>query len=747
VPGTPTGASTTTFTVTGDQTNLLVRDAPIRYSSNSGTDWSYSVITAASYATGTTTVTIGDAILPASGALNSGARKLQFGADCGVQNDRWQYVGSAMTPLTTLRFPGVPRAALVVEASDSTLSNPADLIKFLLTDPDQGLGQTVDTASFTQAATDFATANITLQGAIGADGKQRRALDIFNEILSMRGADLWRDPDSGHWKIQVDTGPTTMTTPLEYGQGTRGNIADVPSVSRTPLRQAVTTLELRYSPGGRVRNTGSGWSFFQQDYDYHATATVLSGLSGVTQTLTAQYINAHENARRVLYYRAKRLARSDQSIGFTMKRAGQRVRRNQVYPFTIPLKGVSDNYRIIARTRTMTGFTFSAVGPYNADIYDTNDTNIQAFVSQPTQEKGTDELPIPDGGINLLLNADFSTGISKASAPTAIDDTILPDWEVLGPDAGSALSYTEDNQCIGGGFLTVTVPNPSPSGVILWSYYQLPPNGSAIGMPVTSSTSYIISAYIDSNATGGSGCGWVFQIQWTGTSGSTTASGLAAGEVKIAPGDTNAKGWQRYYIVINGTKEIFGGFTDINSAQLSLWFQEPGKTFHIDAVQFEQVGRTVTGRPSQWSRNPLYGIRPANMLPGTQTMRVAGEQEHGTQVTYGTSANGKTGVTLSGSSTTLASVPNGTCTGVTARVATLVAGPASWKLQFDFGSGNTLDIATGIALTAGTTVNVPLAGVPITGTTHLIAVPASGTFSAGAVQATAHVLAHVAPTG
>ncbi|MGE0289112.1 MAG: LamG-like jellyroll fold domain-containing protein [Bradyrhizobium sp.] len=726
-PGTPTSSTTTKFTVTGDQSRIYTAGMPVRQSSDSGATWNLSTV--ASYAGGT--VTVDDAILPAS---PTSIGSLQIGGEFSVEYGRYKFVGSSTTFLTTMLFPAAPTSPILAEVSDTTRTNPADCIKFLLENADIGLGLTVDSSAFTQAATDFTNAGLSsaVKGVLGGDRTQRQAIDVITELCALRGALVWRDADTNSWTIQVDTEPTAASMTLEFGETLKNDIAEVLSVSKTPLSQAVSTLTLRYGANG-ARQRGNK-SFVVQDYLYQARMTVLA--IGAARVVNSQFIRDHTTAKRVLYYMGKRIARADQRIVFRMKRGGRRVRRGEVYNFTIPSAGMSSvAMRIVGRQRTLNDFTFTAVGTYNADIFTTDISTINSAVSAPsTTVEPTERTKSRGVGTNLALNADFSAGLIKAS----IDARSIPNWFIWVPINIDALTITNDTQARGRYYLTLqTGIGATP---FLFNYDA--DLGSTTSIAVTEGRRYYISAYVDTDAAGGDTDGWAFLVWWIDSSGAFV-SDTEVSQIFVVPGDTNSLGWLRYFAVVTvptgtGIKRAAPGFD---------FFRE-STTFKIDAFKFEDVAGSL-GRPGDWSRNPTYGIQPAAMGTGAQYVRVSDEPEAGAQMVMTTgTAWTSGGVTLSGASTILGTAGPGLLKGVTARVTTAVSGPASWSLALG-ASGGTTTLASGLANSVDTTVgDADMLTMPIflNSATPIIALAGTATFSAGKVKVMANVEKNVPPT-
>ena len=96
------------------------------------------------------------------------------------------------------------------------LTNPADAIKFLLSDATYGLGKLVNTASFTTAASNYTTLGISVTGGLAT---RTRAFDILN-LLLLHGAVLDKN-SSGEYTITVDMSALHTAASLSLGAGDR----------------------------------------------------------------------------------------------------------------------------------------------------------------------------------------------------------------------------------------------------------------------------------------------------------------------------------------------------------------------------------------------------------------------------------------------------------------------------------------------------------------------------------------------
>lgn len=734
-----TAVGTATFGMpTGSTATAAVQfwaGRPVRYTSaTAGTVYSH-----IASISGTVT-TVADGILPAAPATFG---TIDLGNDYSVDNARYKYVYSGgSTWLKTLRMLVVD-AAPIVQVCDPTNANPANAIKFILNDAQIGLGGSVDATAFATAATAFAAAGLgtAVAGALGGDRAQRRAGDVINELALFRGARIWKDADTEAWTINVDSEPAAPTLTFEYGPDTRGNITEVVSISRTPLDQAISSLKMRYAPGGRARRNAP-LEFL--DYGYTAATTVLA--VGGERVIYQPWIRSHEVAARVLYYLGKRLARSDERIVFRTGPEGRRVSVGDVVAIVIDLDGdqISGNYRIVAREWSLTQLTFTAVGPYLNDIYTTTWATIAAAVSLPSGDANPDEREgAKAADANLYVNPDFGTKTTKATpfdtAATAFNDgRYIPGWVFSGGTATFAtISVTPSIYAKGGHYLTTTL-----TGGTIYIY-----NNQVGNYNVLSDTTYITSIYTDTHP-----ARWLWRMfideVYDPTNGYSTSLSTVTVPARLVPGDTNTFGWKRYYGVFR---------TPSSTAQLQLTPaivpSTGGSTVTMkwDAAQLEQQTR-LSLRPTPWHRNVSYGIVPEQLVEGDVTVRpVAYTQttEHGSKLSA-TTVTGSTGVAMSGATVTLGTAPAGLISAVTARVKagiTFGGGGASWRIGT---SSDPTMFGTALGTASGGTVSDAqqrISWVRFGTATPIIATPNTGTFAGGTVVATIHALTHPAPTG
>jgi hypothetical protein len=618
-------------------------------------------------------------------------------------------------------------APVIVKVSDTAYINPATAIQNILSNPDWGCGGSVNAASFTACAAAFTTAGLgsAVSGVLGGAHEQRRALDVINELASFRGMRIWKDADTGAWMGTVDVQPSASVATLSYGGDYGGtpspnNVRSVQSVYTTPLNNAVSVLKLQYGKSWRDRGDRN---IEEVPYFYTNTTTVLG--VGSTRVITNPWLTDHLAAARVAYYIAKRLQREDRLVVIEMGNEARRLSLGDVVTLDLqvtPSTRLTGDYRIIQMERTLTAFTLTCAGPYNADIYATDTGTISAAVNQPSGDINPDERGTrPGNDANLLFNPDWTTGLTKSTWDLTADNDLIPEWYVQFGSGISTITVTTSPTTKGGAYLTIVTAGTLLSNLVL---------GTLRNIGVSGSTNYLLSIY--ANRSGD----WTMSYEWFNISG--TSLGTGTFKTRINPGDVTGSGWARYYAAM--TSPATAAYVSF-ALNLSL----TNTTYIFAAAQFEEVTR-VTIRPSPWKPNAAYGIHPSRFTAGTASFRTVGKNDLKTTL----SLQGTAAYTLSGGTVTVGTVSAGIITGFTGRVVSPVTGATSWAIQLNHGGGTTTTVLSGLGTAVGTfTTDSETAGltfpIHVTTATPLIAVPGSGTaFTGGTVIVSSHAMTHAA---
>lgn len=728
-PGTPTYVNGTTFTVNAAYVPIYyAAGIPVRRIASGGTTFSDIAGTAT-----------GGTIYLTHSILGSPLGTVQIAGEYAVERNRFSYVGAGgTTALTTLRLFTSTNAPVIARVTDTTFDNPAGCVLGILGNTDWGVGGSVNVASFVTAAAAFDAAGLgtAVSGVLGGEGAQRRALDVVNEFCSFRGARVWKDGD-GAWNMTVDTEPTDPVVTLSYGPDAGGtaspnNVRAVVSITTTPLTDATSVLKLQYGKSWRDRGDRS---IEQVDYFYRNTATALSiGRERIDQSPWIS--NNHQAAARVTYYRAKRTAAEDRKVVVEMGNEARRIRLGELVNLDLqvsPSVRLTGVYRVIQIERTLTAFLLTCAGPYSADTYETDSGTINAAVGQPAGDINPDERGTnPGNDANLILNSDWTAGLTKTTWHEFADIDLIPDWYLFNGGQASAIDVTPSPLAKGGATLDITaVANPiNPIRLGIADSSTPEPLDGAV--PVVASAVYLLSIYASRPDA------WRFTVFWFNTSGSYMNLAVNP-QLRINPGDVNGYGWARYYAAL--TAPVGAGFAGIEVRCLG--DDAEAIAYRFDAIQFEEVTRN-TLRPSPWKRNTRYGIRPTRIVPGDIKARALGKKELGTAFgVLGTAA-----VALSGGTVTLGTTGVGLITGFTGRITSNVAGVASWNLALSHGGGTITNVMTGLGTAAGTfntDAGNAVASFPINrrSSVNVVAIAVGGTaFTGGSVILSTHRLSH-----
>lgn len=744
IPGSPTRTSNTTFTVTMGETDFeswFRTGYEVRWSTNDGDTWGEAVITGVSWSGGTGTVTVFPAILGnplvTSPRAEDGTDNLfEISTELIVNTTAWQYVSGVTTPLTTAIVPTTTGGSIgrpLLQLSTTDRANPADLIKFIIEDDDQGLGGTLNVVDHFVAYFQFAAIPALatcIKTVLGGDGTTRPAYQWLNDIAMIRGCRLWRD-ELGEWRLKVDTQPQAANLlSLGYGANTsvnqENNLLAPPVYDKIPRSQQTSVLKLLYAAGGRARGSEP---FLQSDFAFRTRMNIHPG--GREQRIPTTLLRDHDAAATVTWYVGKRLEHGVNRAGYVVDHDAWRVRVGEL----VTDVAKATNYRVIRKQQTLTTYTLACEG-YNSEIFTTNLTTIRGEVDQPILSVNPDDREIHSSlGGNLIVNPDFSTGIhGDPSTLSGIqpDGDILPGW-ILGIYASDFDSITveDDLNTVGGQYLQVTTKStfdsdPDPPFMVTGRNILAPSEGA---LQVKEGDLLILSVYVNTTATAGAWTGIEMRIPWFNSSGTLISS--TALDLKLLPGDRNSKGWRRVWGLLRAP-------ANAARATALVRFLLTSTTYQFDAFQLER-NLSLFPRPSNWQPYGRTGIQPNQIKQGSQTIRPEGATLAGLTFSPMTTADYATGgVTLTGTSTTLLTWPGGywtDCAGRITGTVTLSAG-TTWDIREGSTSGRLL--ATAIATTgtfdiAKTAIANP---VYIPASTAIVAVPTTNpgtaTFSGGA---------------
>lgn len=216
-------------------------------------------------------------------------------------------------PLRQVDFNNNFHVIYVDVASDSR--NFVNAIEDILTDTTWGLGQTVDTGTFTTAKQDIDDLGLYCDGAITGEGQ---AQDVLNSLMIVRGMRLGFSA-AGEWTIVVDKIPPSVSMRLRDGAGDgERNILRAGTRSLVPARNAVSKYFVHY----RFDPVKDAFLFTQQ--------RIVSGI-GKEKNLDAPFIRDHVTADKVCDYLGKREKYSQETCDFDVtQEARQMIEGNLV---------------------------------------------------------------------------------------------------------------------------------------------------------------------------------------------------------------------------------------------------------------------------------------------------------------------------------------------------------------------------------------------------------------------------------
>lgn len=585
---TPTRVSNTVMQLSDDFEVFYEPGMPVRITV-AGTPY---YTTVASYDNGTDRVTVVDPVV-----TNNPTKVEVLAGGYLVQSGEYTSGGA---DITSVRFVGTGFGGGVVVEATGDLTNPSDVIAEILRNGIAGLGESIDSALFAQAATDYTAAGLgaACQYALGGDRQQRAARSVLAEILALRGAWLDLQPD-GSWGIYVDKLPAWSQL-RAYGVGSPrfSPIERVTAHTVTPLSQQVGTLKLRYRKKGRSRsNEGvTSWAA-PSDYEFQNNYTVST--VGADRVVTNPWLDRATVAGKVVVYQGKRLKYEDEKLAFILGFRGRNIALGEILRLCLPASQVDGDYRVVSLNRGLRQTTVGTVG-YSADIFafDAGEVEYDAASGTNTSTDTSDTGTGPGKAImgpNLIPNSGFaatSGSFSPISGGSGTDTTYLggnSGWTIAEGESSvtdiAAVSVTDSDSWIGGRYLNVQLNSVTGDPHI------------RTRVTIEPSKPHLAAVYLGKSGVSDPSDvrGWKAIVRYYTALGSQTGSDYEP--TLRATGETTGDGTARRW---------FFGFTPPSAARyaiLFLYFTATG-TFRVAAASINQSDRFAF-LPPPWQNTAL----------------------------------------------------------------------------------------------------------------------------------------------
>lgn len=582
-PGSPTYASSTTFTVTGDQSKRYAAGDLVRSRTNSAdADWQSARL--ASYSGGTVTVNYG--------TLKSFATATDLEVSSDVVIFPTEYDGIAMgrgtADLMAFRLYSLEPGGMHVIVNRSLTTNPADVLEEIITNKVWGLSSiNVDyevDSTFATAGTAFDDAGLSqaIRGALAWDKVQRRARDVVNEMLMMRGGILGRDTTdtTPKYTLTVDSEPSAATVTFGLGDGVYNNIKRVIRYATRPLGETIRNLSVAYSQRGRYDKISQ--SYTPNRYLKRATCAV-TGI-GVDRVIPSPWLQQDGHAARVAYYIAKILKHGDEQLEIVVGQEGRELVLGELVHVVIPTYGINKEMRVGRIARSLNETTLKLFG-YDPEIY-TYDGSQVSVTDDPGDNK---VVRTPGTGANLLPNAAWAPPLVENTPGDAY--TMPTGWGYLNESKFDSIKFDESEAVrLGtlsghyGEFVVNTTAAPVyPTNPAIITYDRLTYHGGLL---------YIWSAFCNQDE------GLYLEIE-VNTSGGSPTSGLLGINTVVSTTQTNANGWKRHYARGRVPASLFGGTVTSLGALLGF---TTAATYLIEAPQFE-IATQGSSLPSDWKQD------------------------------------------------------------------------------------------------------------------------------------------------
>jgi hypothetical protein len=285
-------------------------------------------------------------------------------------------------------------------------NNWARAIRSLLSNSTWGLGEAVNNASF-----DAAEAEIDAIGGLYVDGaitEGRRAFDIFNDLLIIRGGRLEKN-NADEWTLTWDKPRTSIVKAFGANDGKYNNIVSVGDVEYRDSRNATNKVTIKYRFD--FTSAGNDESRFKQTLSRDAL------VFGRELIIESQFIRDHTTADKLISYVSKKLIAGDRQIPLGLGPEAKDVILGNLISLQIPRYNIANPYDLLSVTNLFGEKNITAF-PYDATVYD--------YSAQT--------LPIDE-------NPDSTTDLSR-TPPAAVTNLVVTKKKELNAD-GSVNSWFE----------------------------------------------------------------------------------------------------------------------------------------------------------------------------------------------------------------------------------------------------------------------------------------------------------------
>ena len=216
--------------------------------------------------------------------------------------------------------------------------NPANAIKFLLSDSLYGLGRAVNAASFSSAASDYTTLGLSVNGGLF---QRARAFDILSFLL-LHGAILDKN-NAGEYLITVDTAALHIAATINLGaQDQYYNNVDLESVEQVipPLEDQPKELVLSglWDPGFPLN--GSQGAFLLKARRAMTTA------NGTVTEISHPFLGDSDSLDRQAHYLWRRMLVQGNGVTGNAQLAAKALDLNHLVSFNAPALALSQTMEV-----------------------------------------------------------------------------------------------------------------------------------------------------------------------------------------------------------------------------------------------------------------------------------------------------------------------------------------------------------------------------------------------------------------
>lgn len=279
--------------------------------------------------------------------------------------------------------------------------NFVSVIKGILSNTNWGLSMTVDSTTFTAAATQVA--DLYCDGHLS---EQENVQDIIDELLFCCRGTLDRN-EAGAWTITVDQTVTDSTISAYFGSGDGRleNIISIESLGKASSDETIKTYIIKYA-----------YNAWKNNYARSITRNSDFTSFGVEETKELKFVWDGTTANKISEYVLKRTKYSDTKLKIVVGQEGRLLNTKDLVSVNIPRLGInSETFQVFSINKELSAITLDLVA-YDPLIFVYDGGTIPDAPDNPDDDNWEDVTPTAPTSFSVDSSGTYQTDDGFKSA-------------------------------------------------------------------------------------------------------------------------------------------------------------------------------------------------------------------------------------------------------------------------------------------------------------------------------------------